>query len=145
MSAPAEILMVEDSATDAELAVWEFKHARVANPFKVVTSGEEGLDYLFGTGAYAKTGAARPQLVLLDLNLIAMSGIDFLRRIKADERTRDIPVVILTLSTRDRDIMAGVRLGAAGQIIKPLRFETLIRTIARLKLELTLVPPVARR
>lgn len=136
-----EILMLEDSATDAELTRRAFRRANIANLLTVVASGAEAMNYLLGAGSYAKLGAAQPQLILLDLNLPQMSGIEFLRRIKGDERTRDIPVIILSLSERDRDIMAGVRLGAAGHIVKPLDFENLVRVLAPLQLHLTMVPP----
>ena len=144
MNPPWEVLMVEDSATDAELALRAFKHADIANPLRIVTSGDEGLDYLVGPAALANVGPVRPQLILLDLNLPGMSGIEFLRRIKADERTRDIPVVVLSLSENDRNIMACVRLGSDGYIIKPLDTDALGRVAGRLKLPLILVPaPVA--
>lgn len=141
-----EILMIEDSATDAELALRALQRAEFANPVRVVASGELGLDYLFGVGIYAQRAPAQPQLILLDLNLPEMSGIDFLRRIKADERTRGIQVIVLTLSDRDRDVAACVQLGAEAYIIKPLNFENFVRVTTRLKLRLTLVAgPDARK
>jgi len=140
MKTPWEILMVEDSATDAELALRAFKHGEIANPLRIVTSGDQGLDYLVGPSALAKVGPVRPQLILLDLNLPGMSGIEFLRRIKADERTRDIPVVVLSLSEKDSNIMACVRLGSDGYIVKPLDIDNLARVTAKLNLPLTLVP-----
>lgn len=138
--------MVEDSATDAELALRAFKRAEFANPIRVVASGELGLDYIFGVGIHAEHGPAQPQLILLDLNLPEMSGIEFLRRIKADERTRAIQVIVLTLSDRDRDVTTCVQLGAEAYIIKPLNFENFVRVTTRLKLRLTLVDkPDARK
>ena len=88
------ILLVEHSAADAGMTARAFKRAKL----RIVRDAEAGLDYLFGTGRYAKRKPARPQLILLDLNLPQMSGLEFLRRVKADGRTRDIPLVVLTVS-----------------------------------------------
>jgi CheY-like chemotaxis protein len=87
-----DILLVDDNAADAAMPARVFKRAKL----RIVRDAEAGLDYLFGTGRYAKRKPVRPQLILLVLNLPQMSGLEFLRRIKADERTRDIPVVVLT-------------------------------------------------
>ena len=143
MKLPGEILMIEDSLTDAELAQRAITMAGIANPLTIVTDAEEGLARLHGTGAYAKAGPYRPRLVLLDLNLPGMSGIEFLRRIKGDASTCEIPVVVLSLSENDRNIMACVRLGSGGYIIKPLDPDNLIRVAAKLKLPLTLLPSPA--
>jgi len=132
--------MVEDSATDAELAHRAFKRARVGNPFKVIARGEHALDYLLGTGAFAKHGAARPLLILLDLQLPGMSGIDFLRRIKADPRTWDIPVVSLSLTQSAPAIVMCLQLGVAEHIIKPVDYAALVRVTQRLKLNLARLP-----
>ncbi len=134
-----EILMVEDSGTDAELALRAFKLADFANPVTVVTSGEQGLDYLFGTGMYETRGPTRPHLILLDLGLPTMTGVDFFHRVRSDRRTRDIPVVVLSLSARQADITACTQLGAEAYIVKPLNFENFSRMAASLKLRLTLV------
>lgn len=99
-TAPAEvqdILLVEHNAAAAKTAL-AFKRAKLANPLRIVRDGETGLDYLFGTGRYAKRKPVRPQLILLSLNLPKMSGAEFLQRVKSDERTCDIPVVVLTVS-----------------------------------------------
>ncbi|MCX6950766.1 MAG: response regulator [Verrucomicrobia bacterium] len=134
-----EILMVEDSPTDAELALRAFKLAAFANPVVVATSGEAGLDYLLGTGAYADRGPTRPRMILLDLNLPKMSGVDFLHRVRAEGRTRDIPVIILSLSERDRDVTACIHLGAEAYLVKPVNFENFARIATGLKVRLTLV------
>ena len=97
-----EILLVEHNAAAAATTARAFKRAKLANPLRIVRDGEAGLDYLFGTGPYAKPKPLRPQLILLVLDLPRMSGAEFLRRIKGDERTRDIPVVLLTVSHRLR-------------------------------------------
>jgi CheY-like chemotaxis protein len=136
-----EILLIEDSATDAAMAARAFKRAKVTNPLKIVGSAEDGLDYLLGNSRKGKRKRARPQLILLDLNLPQMSGLEFLHRIKGDERTRDIPVVILTVSQADRMIIECGRLGAVNYIVKPFGIENFIRVTPRLNLHLTVGPP----
>jgi two-component system response regulator len=137
-----EILMVEDDATDAAMAVRALKGAKVTNPMRIVRDAEDGLNYLFASGPYAKRKPMRPQLILLDLNLPRMSGLEFLRRIKADERTREIAVVVLTVSRSDRMIIACSRLGAENYIVKPVGIENLVGVTPKLNLYLTLGPPV---
>jgi CheY-like chemotaxis protein len=132
-----EILMIEDSPTDAEMAMRAFKLADFANPVTTVPSGEQGLNYLFGTGIYTARGPTRPQLILLDLNLPKMSGVDFLHLIRADRRTRDIPVVVLSLSKHNQDVTDCINLGAEAFIVKPVNFENFSRLTAGLKLSLT--------
>ena len=95
-----DILLVEHHVAAAAETVRAFQRARLANPIKIVGTGEAGLHYLFGTGRYSRRKQVRPQLILLVLDLPGMSGSEFLRRVKADERTLDIPVVILTVSHR---------------------------------------------
>lgn len=97
-----DILLVEHNAAAAAATAAAFKRARLANPLRIVRDAEAGLDYLFGTGQYAKRKPTRPQLIMLVLDLPRMSGSEFLRRVKTDERTRDIPVVVLTISHRRR-------------------------------------------
>jgi CheY-like chemotaxis protein len=97
-----EILLVDHSSTVAVTMERAFERAKLANPIKIVRDGETGLDYLFGTGRYAKRKPARPQLILLVLDLPRMSGREFLLRVRGDERTRDIPVVPLTVSHPSR-------------------------------------------
>jgi CheY-like chemotaxis protein len=135
---PREILLVEDDAADAELALRAFKCAKFTNPFKVVRNAEEAWDYLFALGRYAKRVASPPQLILLDIHLPTMSGLEFLRRLKAEERTREIPVVILTGSRDDRLIIECSRLGAENYIVKPLAPENFLRVTPKLNLHVTL-------
>ena len=139
-----EILMVEDSATDAELALRAFKLADFANPVKVVGSAEHGLDYLFGTDTFAARGPTRPLLILLDLGLPKMTGVDFLHCLRANGRTRDIPVVVLSLSERNADVAACIQLGAEAYIVKPLNFGNFSRMTKGLKLRLSLVARPAK-
>lgn len=95
-----EILLVEHNAAAAAATARALKRARLANPLRIVRDGEAGLDYLFGTGHYAKRKPVRPQLILLVRDLPRMSGAEFLRRVKGDKRTRDIPVLLLTVPHR---------------------------------------------
>jgi two-component system response regulator len=129
-----EILVIDDSPTDAELALETLKRAKYAHPVKVATSGEAGLDYLFGTGPYASQGPRRPQLILLDLGLPGMSGKEFLRRVKEDKRTREIHVVIHSTDGLVPSILECERLGASAHVVKPIDFENFVRIATQLKL-----------
>jgi CheY-like chemotaxis protein len=139
-----EILLVENNPRDVELTKQSFTKARITNPMHVVHNGAEALDFLFGTGAYAtRRGDLHPQVVLLDLNLPKIGGLEVLRRLKADERTRDIPVIVLSASTQDRDIAECRRLGAANYIVKPVGFHNFSDVTARLSLGWMLIRPNA--
>ena len=116
-----EILLVEDNASDAELTLRALKKAHVANDVHVVGDGAEALEFLFGEGAYAlRAGSALPRVVLLDLKLPKVDGLEVLRRVKADERTKIIPVVVLTSSREESDLVASYHLGANSYIVKPV-------------------------
>jgi len=130
-----DILLVEDNSDDAELTLRAFKQARFANFVHVVRDGQETLDYIFCRGHYgSRRFEERPKLLLLDLNLPKVSGLEVLRRIKADRRTQMIPVVVLTVSKRDRDIAECRRLGALSYIMKPLDFQRLSEVTPELSL-----------
>jgi CheY-like chemotaxis protein/DNA-binding XRE family transcriptional regulator len=137
----AEILLVEDNPDDAELVLRAFRHARITNPVRVLRDGMEALDYLFGGRRPSGPAGRLPQLVLLDLNLPKVSGTEVLRQIKASRQIREIPVVILTDSRRDENIMECSRLGAANYIVKPVEFESFARVTSRLNFTWTLLPP----
>lgn len=140
-----EILLVEDDPQDVELTTRAFQKARITNPFHVARDGVEALDFLFATGPYAhRAGDRRPELVLLDLNLPKINGLEVLRRIKADERTRKIPVVVLTVSKRDRDIAECRRLGVETYIVKPVGFRNFSEVIPHLEMEWALLKPTAQ-
>jgi CheY-like chemotaxis protein len=143
MKPSKEILMVEDSATDAELASRALARAKVANPLIIIPTAEEALDYLFGIGTHAKHGATRPLLILLDLDLPKMSGVEFLREIKRDQRTLDIPVVTLSFTKSIPEIVTCIQLDVAGHLIKPVESKSLAGVMKRLKLSLTMLPPKA--
>lgn len=137
-----DILMVEDNREDIELTLQAFKQARITNSVQVVHDGEAALEFLFCKGEFARRRMDdRPQLVLLDLNLPKISGIEVLRRIKADKQTRMIPIVILTTSRTDRDIAECQRLGAETYIVKPVDFQGLSRATPQLNLNWALLEP----
>jgi CheY-like chemotaxis protein len=136
------ILLIEDDPRDVELTRRAFKKARIRNPMHVVRDGAEALDYLFGTGPCAQRAKERhPQVILLDLNLPKINGIEVLRRIKADNRTREIPVVILTISNQDGDMAECRRLGAEIYIVKPLGFHNFSEAMPGLQFDWALLKP----
>jgi two-component system response regulator len=117
------ILLVEDNASDEKLTVLALRKCEVPNEVAVVRDGAEALDYLFATGAYsARDPCVLPTLVLLDLNLPKINGLEVLRRIRADERARTLPVVILTSSKEDEDITQGYASGANAYVRKPVDY-----------------------
>ena len=117
------ILLVEDSSIDEELTLRALRKNNIANRVVVARDGAEALDYLFHEGAYAAATADEiPQVVLLDLNLPKIGGLEVLRRIRADERTRFLPVVILTSSSEDKDLLSGYASGANSYVVKPVDF-----------------------
>jgi two-component system response regulator len=117
------ILLVEDNPSDEELTLRALRKSNILNKVIVARDGAEALDYLFARGAYqGRDTGDLPQVVLLDLNLPKIGGLDVLRAIRADERTRLLPVVILTSSKEDRDLMSGYASGANSYIVKPVDF-----------------------
>ena len=120
-----DILLVEDNPNDAELTQRAFRKNEVGVRLAIVRDGVEALEYLFG-------GKPQPKVVLLDLKLPKIDGIEVLRRIRADERTRTIPVVVLTSSQEERDIVECYKLGANSYVVKPVEFERFYRTISDL-------------
>jgi len=118
-----EILLVEDNANDELLALHAFKRQNVANRVQVVRDGAEALEFIFCTGAYADRRIENPNVILLDLKLPFVDGIEVLRQIRNDPRTRLIPVVILTASKEERDVVEAYDLGVNSYIIKPIDFD----------------------
>jgi two-component system response regulator len=117
------ILLVEDNESDELLTTRALKKANIENAMVVARDGEEALDYLFGRGPYAGRAVSDlPAVVLLDLNLPKIGGLDVLRSIRADERTRRVPVVVLTSSAEDEDIIRSADLGANAYVRKPVDF-----------------------
>jgi CheY-like chemotaxis protein/DNA-binding XRE family transcriptional regulator len=137
-----EILLVEDSPIDVELTRNAFRKAQITNPLHIVGDGEAALDFVFARGAHAVRANARPpRLILLDLNLPKKSGLDVLKEIKEDPRTRSIPVIILTISEEDADINECRRLGADTYIVKPVSFQNFSKVTTLLSLSWLLVEP----
>lgn len=118
-----EILLVEDNVNDEILALHAFKRYSIANQVYVVRDGAEALEYVFCTGAYANRKLDNPKVILLDLKLPLVDGIEVLRQIRSDPRTRLIPVVMLTSSNEERDVIETYRLGVNSFIVKPVDFE----------------------
>src|SRR5215207_8640204 len=130
------ILLVEDNPDDELLTLRALEHnGGVAGEVVVARDGVEALDYLFGTGEYAgRDTGVMPQLILLDLKLPKVDGLEVLRRMREDERTRLLPVVILTSSREQQDVLAGYGLGANSYVRKPVNFEQFVRAVEQLKL-----------
>jgi two-component system response regulator len=128
------ILLVEDNQDDEELALLAFKKGQVANEVVVARDGVEALDYLFGTGTHAgRDVGVLPQLMLLDLKLPKVDGLEVLRRVRADPRTRRLPVVILTSSGEEEDLIKGYDLGANSYVRKPVDFTQFIDAVRQLQ------------
>ncbi len=128
-----DILLVEDNATDAELCIRALKKHGLANDILWVKDGAEALDFVFRTGEYAEVpNGVRPKVILLDLRLPKVSGIEVLRKLKADEHARLIPIAVLTSSKEDEDLEECYRLGVNSYIPKPVEFEQFMDTIATL-------------
>ena len=129
------ILLVEDNPNDVALTLRALKKNNIANEVIVARDGEEALDFLFGTGAYADRDISiLPQVVLLDLKMPKVDGLEVLHRIRADERTKLLPVVILTSSNEERDLIEGYRLGANSYVRKPVDFAQFIEAVRQLGL-----------
>ena len=120
-----EILLVEDNPNDVKLAIHAFQKHHLANAIHVARDGEEAFDFLFSPSAEA----SQPKLVLLDLKLPKVDGLEVLKRIKVDPRTRTIPVVVMTSSQEESDLVEGYHLGANSYLVKPIDFEQFIEVI----------------
>lgn len=125
-----EILLVEDNPTDAELTIRALKKNNLANSLAWVKDGAQALDFIFRKGAYAERGNGHPRLILLDLKMPKVSGIEVLQRIKSDEHTKIIPVVMLTSSAEERDIIESYKLGVNSYLVKPVDFTQFIAVVS---------------
>jgi two-component system response regulator len=128
------ILLVEDNESDEELTLLALQRSKIANEVVVVRDGAAALDYLFSRGEYAGTPTPTPQVILLDLNLPKVSGLDVLKALRANQRTALIPTVILTSSREERDLLAGYELHANSYIVKPVDFEQFSEAVRQLGL-----------
>jgi two-component system response regulator len=127
-----ELLLVEDNIDDANLAIRALKKNNLANQLFHVKDGAEAIDFIFGQGKYTGRLYKKPEVILLDLKMPKLNGIEVLKILKADELTKNIPVVILTSSKEDPDIKACYELGANSYIVKPVEFDTFSKTICQL-------------
>lgn len=128
-----DILLVEDNPTDAELTIRALKKKNLANQLMWVKDGAEALDFVFAQGDYVdRKFESNPKVILLDLRLPKVDGMEVLRRVKEDPRTRAIPVVVLTSSKEDRDIVESYQLGSNSFISKPVEFDEFAKTVTEL-------------
>ncbi len=130
--APLGILLVEDDLADQKLIKISLRNEKIANDLYTVQTGEEGLDFLYHRGNYSD-GTPQPDLILLDLNMPGMGGKEFLRRIKEDEKLKQIPVVILTTSEAEKDIIDSYKLQASGYVHKPVTLDEFKEAMKKLE------------
>lgn len=119
---PVEILLVEDNPDDVELALYAFRRSQIANHIQVVRDGEEALAYLFRTGPFADRVNGVPRMMLLDLKLPKLDGLQVLQQVRANAELRTLPVVVMTSSREDRDLIESYELGVNSYIVKPVDF-----------------------
>ena len=141
--AARRILLAEDNPNDIELTLAAFREHHLANAVDVAHDGAEALDYLYRRGAFAHRAALDPVVILLDLKMPRVDGLEVLRTVKGDPALRLIPVVVLTSSREDRDIIESYRLGVNAYVVKPVEFDNFIKAVAELGLfwALTNEPP----
>ena len=130
---PVEILIVEDTPQDLELTLRALRKAKLTNLIHVARDGAEAIEFIFCEGQYAKRKIGNvPKVILLDLKLPKIDGLEVLKRIKADARTKDIPVVVLTSSKEQKDVVESYRLGVNSYIVKPVNFEQFVAAVQEL-------------
>jgi len=128
-----EILLVEDSLEDATLVIRSLKKSNLGNSLKHLSDGAEALEFIFASGKYSGRNVDdKPKLILLDLKMPKVDGLQVLHAIKTDERTRSIPVVIMTSSREDKDLIESYKLGVNGFVIKPVSFDNFAKAVADL-------------
>jgi CheY-like chemotaxis protein len=128
------ILLVEDNPNDEALTLRALKKSNILNPVVVARDGAEALDYLFARGAHQGRKTGNPEVVLLDLKLPKVDGLEVLRQLRADERTKLLPVVVLTSSVEEQDVMRGYALGANSYVRKPVDFDQFVEAVKQLGL-----------
>ena len=137
-----EILLIEDNPDDVALAVGSLKKGKISNNVHILKDGAEALDFIFAQGSSAeRSECEQPQLILLDLNLPKVHGLEVLRKLKGDERTKSIPVIIMTSAEEERGVMQSYKLGAEGCLMKPFEFSKFIEAISELPLAWLLIDP----
>ena len=129
MNKGINILLVEDNPDDVELTLHALKKNKIANPVKIVRDGQEALDYLYHKGKYESMAYDLPNVILLDLKLPKVDGIEVLQRIKSDRKTKLIPVVVLTSSKEESDLLRSYDLGVNSYIRKPVDFDQFVETV----------------
>ena len=135
-------MLVENNPVDAALALAALKKANISNRIHVIEDGNAVLDFVFGTGTHAGRPPLREEtLILLSMNLRGVHGLDVLRKLKGDERSKGFPVIILTSSQEERGVMEGYKLGANGCIVKPLDLPKFIEAVSELRLGWLLIAP----
>ena len=128
-----EILLVEDNTADAELTIRALNKAKIVNSILHLKDGAEALDYLFGKGEYSERDITKlPRVILLDIKMPKVDGIEVLRQLKASEQTKLIPVVIMTSSSEEQDIISSYRLGVNSYVVKPVGFEDFAKAVGEL-------------
>jgi two-component system response regulator len=126
-----ELLLVEDNLNDAELIIRALKKNNLGNSIAHLSDGEEALDYIFARGKFSRRNIAdRPKVILLDLKMPKVNGLEVLRSIKSDERTRSIPIIVMTSSKENSDIAECYKLGVNSYVVKPVNFENFSRAAA---------------
>jgi CheY-like chemotaxis protein len=133
MNQPVEILLVEDSSADAKLTMRALQKNHLSNNIVHLPDGAEALDFLFAQGKYSDRNVEQtPKIILLDLNMPKVGGLEVLREIKKDERTRRIPVIVMTSSKEDSDIIASYDLGVNSYVVKPIGFDNFSKAVTEL-------------
>jgi len=135
MEQKADILLVEDNPSDAEMTIRALRKSLLINPLLHLQNGEEALNYLFAEGEYkGRNIDDLPKVILLDLKMPKIDGLEVLKKIKSDSRTNSIPVVILTSSKEEKDILDGYKFGVNSYIVKPVEFENFVKAIKEIGL-----------
>ena len=140
-----EVLLVEDNMHDAEMTIRSLKKVNLANNLVHVKDGEEALDFIFGQGKFAGRDIVNgPKVILLDIKMPKVDGIEVLRRLKSDDATKTIPVVIMTSSKEEQDVISSYKLGVNSYVVKPVDFEGFAKAVSQLGLYwlLTNQPPL---
>jgi CheY-like chemotaxis protein len=127
-----DILLAEDNSKDVELTLTALQKNNIANQVIVVRDGAEALDYLYRLGNFANRAGVNPAVILLDLKMPKVDGLEVLRRVKGDDKLKTIPVVILTSSREERDLVEGYRLGVNAYVVKPVRFNEFVEAVSHL-------------